>query len=111
MRPASPAGLFYGWRVVAVCFTAAVFTWGFGVFGASVYLSQLTRTQSWSVALVSGGVTFFYLTNVLALTTIGGFIDRFGSRQVFIAGACTLGAGVAGIGQVTAPWQLYGTFA
>ena len=111
MPPAASPHLFYGWRVVAVCFAAAVFTWGFGVFGASVYLSEVTRSQGWSVALVSGGVTVFYLTNVLALTTIGGIIDRFGPRQIFIAGALALGLGVAGIGQVAAPWQLYAAFA
>ncbi len=110
MSPRTPPSLFYGWRVVAVCFAAAVFTWGFGVFGASVYLSEVTRTHGWSVALVSGGVTVFYLTNVLALTTIGGVIDRFGPRLVFIAGALALGLGVAGIGQVASPWQLCAAF-
>ncbi|MFT6581829.1 MAG: hypothetical protein ACJAU6_002270 [Alphaproteobacteria bacterium] len=37
---------FYGWRVVGVCFVAAVLTWGFSVFGASVYLAEITRAQS-----------------------------------------------------------------
>ena len=102
--------VFYGWRVVAVCFVAAVFTWGFGVFGASVYLSEVTRLRGWSVSLVSGGVTAFYLTNALSLTAIGGFVDRFGPRPVFVGGALALGLGVAGIGQVAAPWQLYAAF-
>ena len=34
--------MYYGWRVVAICFVAATFTWGFGVYGASVYLSQIS---------------------------------------------------------------------
>jgi MFS family permease len=102
--------LFYGWRVVAVCFVAAVFTWGFGVFGASVYLSEVTRLRGWSVSLVSGAVTAFYLTNALSLTAIGSFVDRFGARPVFVGGALALGLGVACIGQVAAPWQLYAAF-
>jgi MFS family permease len=110
MRLPKPSSVFHGWWVVAVCFVAAVFTWGFGVFGASVYLSAITRGQGWSVSLVSGGITAFYLTNALSLTAIGSFIDRFGPRPVFIGGALALGTGVASIGQVAAPWQLYAAF-
>jgi MFS family permease len=102
--------IFYGWRVVFVCFIAAAFTWGFGVFGASVYLNEVTRVRGWSVSLVSGGITAFYLVNAFSLTAIGGFVDRYGSRPVFVAGALALGVGIAGIGQVTQLWQLYAAF-
>jgi len=40
----------HGWRVVAFCFLAAVFTWGLGVFGASVYLHEVTKARGWSVS-------------------------------------------------------------
>ena len=36
----------HGWRVVAFCSLAAVFTWGLGVFGASVYLHEVTKAGS-----------------------------------------------------------------
>jgi MFS family permease len=101
---------FYGWRVVAVCFMAAVFAWGLGVFGASVYLAELTRAQGWSVALVSAAVTVFYLTNALSLWAIGGAIDRFGSRAVFIGGATALGLAVAALGQVATPAEMFAAF-
>jgi len=52
----------HGWRVVAFCFLAAVFTWGLGVFGASVYLHEVTKARGWSISLVSAGITVFYLT-------------------------------------------------
>jgi MFS family permease len=105
-----PLGFFYGWRVVAVCFMAAVFAWGFGVFGASVYLAEITRAEGWSVSLVSMSVTAFYLTNALSLMAIGSCIDRFGSRALFILGALALGLSVAGLGQVSQPWQLFAAF-
>ncbi len=66
--------------------------------------------RGWTVALVSGGVTCFYLTNALILTVVGSALDRFGSRPVFIAGAVALGCGVAAMGRVATPWQLYGAF-
>ena len=108
MLAASP--VYYGWRVVAVCFVAALFTWGFGVFGASVYLSAITNGRAWSVSTVSGGITAFYLTNALSLTAVGSAIDRLGSRPVLIAGSLALGVGVACLGLVAAPWQLYASF-
>ena len=101
---------YHGWLVVGVCFMAATFTWGFGVFGASVYLSEVTRATGWPIALVSSAVTVFYLTNAMALTTVGAAIDRHGSRPVFLFGILALALAVMLIGQVTATWQLFGAF-
>lgn len=103
--------LFYGWRVVGVCFAVAMLTWGFAVYGASVYLGAITGSRGWTVSFVSGGVTCFYITNALFLPVIGSVLDRFGPRFVFIGGALALGCGVALMGEVVAPWQLYGAFA
>lgn len=102
--------VYHGWLVVGVCFMAAVFTWGFGVFGASVYLSEVTRATGWPVSLVSAAVTTFYLTNALALTSVGTAIDRYGSRPVFIFGIVALALSVSLIGHAQAQWQLFGAF-
>ncbi|MFN4089330.1 MAG: MFS transporter [Alphaproteobacteria bacterium] len=102
--------VFHGWRVVGACFVAAVFTWGFGVFGGSVYLAEVTRAQAWPVSLVAGGLTVFYLTNALALGTVGRLIDRHGARPVFCFGAVALAIGTAAMGRVEAVWQLYAAF-
>ena len=102
--------MYYGWRVVAVCFCAAVFTWGFGVFGASVYLHEVTSAHGWSVSLVSAAITVFYLTNALVVPLVGSAIDRRGARPVFAVGTLALAAGVAAIGVVAAPWQLFAAF-
>jgi hypothetical protein len=32
-----------GWRVVAACFLMAIACWGFGLYGHSVYLVELSR--------------------------------------------------------------------
>lgn len=102
--------IFYGWRVVGICFVAAVFTWGFGTFGNSVYLAEITRAQGWPVSLVSGAVTVFYLTAAVSATVVGRLIDRHGSRAIYIAGALALGLGTAAMGSVGAVWQLYAAF-
>ena len=43
-----------GWRVVLACYLAAVFCWGFGLYGHGVYLTELHRLHGWPTALISG---------------------------------------------------------
>ncbi len=103
-------GMFYGWRVVGVCFVAAVFTWGLGVFGGSVYLKEIGDGHGWPTALVASALTVFYLTNAVCLPAIGAAIDRWGPRPVILFGVMMLALGVAGVGRLTALWQLYAAF-
>lgn len=102
--------LYHGWKVVGVCFMAALFTWGFGVFGASVYLAEITRATGWPVSIVSAAITVFYLTNAVSLTTVGAAIDRRGARPVLMFGVVCLALSVVLIGQAQAQWQLFGAF-
>jgi len=102
--------MFYGWRVVGACFVAAVFTWGFGVFGGSVYLKVIVNDHGWTTALVSSALTVFYLTNAVSLPAIGAGIDRWGSRFIIAGGAALLAIGVASVGRLASLWQLYAAF-
>ncbi len=102
--------LFYGWRVVCVCFVAATFTWGLGVFGSSVYLGELTTTRAWPVSTVSVAVTVFFLTAAVVLPLVGRAIDRLGPRPVISAGVLLLAVGVIAVGQLNAIWQVFGAF-
>jgi len=104
------APLFYGWRVVAACFVIAAITWALGLFGASVYLQAVTGAHGWPVAEVSSAITLFFLVSASIQRIVGRRIDRLGPRPVLLTGALSLGLGVALIGQVVAPWQLYPCF-
>ena len=103
--------LFYGWRIVAVCLIAAAFANAFGLFGASVYLHALIDSRGWSAGTVSGAITLLYVTSALLLIPVGGIIGRAGPRSVFGLGAVAFAAGLAAVGQVTQPWQIYVVFA
>ncbi len=103
--------MFYGWRVVGVCFVAAVFTWGFGVFGSSVYLSEVSRAHVWSTSIVSAAITVFFLTNAIVLPAISAGISRFGPRYVISGGGLLLGAGIVAVGRLEELWQLFAAFA
>jgi MFS family permease len=101
---------FYGWRVVAACFVVAAFAWALGLFGSSVYLQAVTATHGWAIGEVSAAITLFFVVSASVQRTVGRRIDRHGPRLVLSLGAVLMGLGVAAIGQVTTPWQLYPCF-
>ena len=102
--------MFYGWRVVAACFVIAAFAWGLGLFGSSVYLQAVTTAHGWPIAEVASAITLFFLVSALVQRMVGRSIDRWGPRPVLSLGAISMCLGVALIGQVMAPWQLYPCF-
>ena len=102
--------MFHGWRVVAACFVIAAFAWGLGLFGSSVYLQAVTATHGWLIAEVASAITLFFVVSALVQRTVGRSIDRWGPRPVLLLGAVSMCLGVALIGQVSAPWQLYPCF-
>jgi len=104
------SGLFYGWRIVAVCLVASVFASALSLFGAGVYLHALGGQNGWRTGLISGAITLFYVVSAILLIPVGGILSRFGPQPVFALGASALAGGVAMIGHVSAPWQAYAAF-
>jgi len=81
-----------------------------GLYGVGVYLHAVTDAKGWSISLVSGGVTLFYVVSALLLVLVGTSISCFGSKPVIGLGALAMAAGVAGIGRAGEPWQAYAAF-
>ena len=102
--------VFHGWRVVVACFVIAAFAWALGLFGASVYLQAVTAAHGWPIAEVASAITLFFLVSASIQRLVGRSIDRWGPRPVLSLGAVSMTLGVALIGQVSAPWQLYPCF-
>ena len=100
-----------GWRVVLVCFLAAVFCWGFGLYGHGVYLTELHRLHGWSTSLISGAVTGFYLLTAALVFFISDVIARLGPKRAMLGGACCFGGAVVLLSVINAPWQLYPVYA
>jgi predicted MFS family arabinose efflux permease len=103
--------LFHGWRVVAACFVIAACAWSLGLFGSSVYLQAVTAAHGWPVADVATAITLFFLVSASVQRPVGRGIDRWGPRPVLLVGVACMASGVALIGQVSVPWQLYPCFA
>jgi MFS family permease len=96
-----------GWRVVLACFLAAVFCWGFGLYGHGVYLTELHRLHGWPTSLISGAVTSFYLLTAAFVVFISDAIARLGPKLVMLGGMLCFGTAVALLAVINAPWQLY----
>src|SRR5438034_6199617 len=108
--PGMGARFFYGWKVVGATFVMALFSFGLGFYGLTLYVATLQRLHGWSAATVSAPVTVYYLCGALLTASIGDLYERFGPRVVVAGGSIAMAAGVAGLGVVTQPWHLYPTF-
>jgi MFS family permease len=102
--------VFYGWRIVAVCLVAAVVGNALGLFGASVYLHSIVETRGWPTGFVSAAATLFFLTSAVLLFSVGSAIARFGPRPVITLGVLAMAGGVAIVGRIDEPWQVYIAF-
>jgi MFS family permease len=96
-----------GWPVVLACFAAAVFAWGFAAFGPAVYLAELQRQYGWSAAMIGSATTVAFIVGAGLVPWAGTAIERLGARVVLTGGLLLIGAGVIGLSQAAAPWQLY----
>ena len=102
---------YHGWWVVFCCFVIALYGWGLGFYGLSLYLVALTKAQSWSPATVSAAITFYYIAGAFLVMQVGDTIQKNGGRIVVLFGVGLMGLGVLGLTLVREPWQLYLAFA
>ena len=96
--------------MVAACLAVATIGWGLGLFGSSVYLHALARDKGWSIGLISGAITLYYIVSAPVLVWVGSTIARVGPRPIIAFGAVAMGLGVASLGWVSAPWHVYLSF-
>ena len=104
------ARYFYGWNVVAATFVMALASFGLGFYGIAVYVAMLQQLHGWSASVVSAPVTVYYVAGALLTAAIASVYERFGPRAVVASGAAAMAAGVATLGLVNHPWQLYPVF-
>ncbi|MEQ8813158.1 MAG: MFS transporter [Thalassobaculum sp.] len=102
--------MFHGWKVVATAFLVALFGWGFGFYGAGVYLATLAEAHGWAAGTLGAAITGYYLLGGALLTIVPRAVDRFGERPVLLTGSVAMGAAVLAVTRVTEPWQLWPAF-
>jgi MFS family permease len=101
---------YFGWRVVIACFLMALACWGFGLYGHSVYLSELTRLYGWPPSLISGASTASYLFNAVLVIFTSNALARFGARRFVLFGVASLGLAITLLAFAREPWQVYAAY-
>ena len=96
-----------GWRAVLACFCVAIFAWGFGFYGQSVYLAELHRLRGWPTAVIGAATTVFYLVGALLVPFVQRVLDRIGARGLLAGGVLILGVGALWFANAAAEWQLF----
>ena len=100
-----------GWRVVGVCFLTAVFAWGLGFYGQSVYLAELRRLHGWPASEISTATTCFYLFSAMLVVFVGEAIRTLGPRRLLAGAVACMSSAAVLLALVSAPWQLYAVYA
>lgn len=98
---------FYGWRVVWAAFAVAVFAWGVGFYGPSVFLHALHQGRGWPVSLISAAITCHFLLSAILVARLPALHLRFGLVAATRAGGVLAGLGVAAWAIVPSPWMLF----
>ncbi len=106
-RGVGPVRGFFGWKVVAAAFTLAVFGWGIGFYGMSVFLHALHQGRGWPVGVVSAAITWHYLSSAALITWLPAAYARFGVAAVTRAGVVACALGLLGWALAAEPWQLF----
>ena len=88
----------------------ALFSFGLGFYGLTVYVAMLQRLHGWSASAVSAPITVYYVIGALLTAVIGSVYERVGPRVVVTAGSVAMAGGVAALGVVTRAWHLYLVF-
>jgi predicted MFS family arabinose efflux permease len=104
-------GFYHGWWVVICCFVIALYGWGLGFYGLSLYMVALQKLHGWSAATISAAITAYYICGAFLVMQVGDLIQRRGGRIVVIAGTGLMGLGVIGLTFLKEPWHLYAAFA
>lgn len=95
-----------GWRVARVAFIVAMFGWGIGFYGVSVYIPALHQSRGWPIATISVAVTAHYLVSAIMIANLLSAYRRFGIRRVTLAGAALAAAGAMAWSTAGELWQL-----
>ena len=90
---------------VTTGYTSGTFWQGFGAF-----FDPIVEQFGWSRAITSAAISLQRTESGMVSPFVGYFIDRFGPRNVMLAGILMTGAGFILLGRINSLWQFYAAF-
>src|SRR5881227_3066520 len=85
---------FFGWSVAWSAFTIAVFAWGIGFYGPSVFLQALHASHGWPVSQISMAMTVHFLLSAVVIACLPDIHRRLGIARATFLGAVATAAGL-----------------
>ncbi|MEH2497752.1 putative MFS family arabinose efflux permease [Bradyrhizobium sp. AZCC 1678] len=101
------ASRFFGWSVAWSAFAIAVFAWGIGFYGPSVFLQSLHQTRGWPISQISLAVTGHFLLSAIVIAGLPEIHRRLGIAKTTFLGAVLTAAGLILWSGAREPWQLF----
>jgi sugar phosphate permease len=102
--------VFYGWWVVAACFSISLFIHGIIGFGFTALFEPLSDKYGWTSTQISFAASLRGLEVGLLSPFIGLLIDKWGTRIFIIAGAVLCGLAMLLLSQVSTLAMFYVAF-
>ncbi len=96
----------YSWAILAAGFTVLFFSGG-SRFAFGLMLRPMSEELDVSRSTLSLAVAMFMVVSALAMPFVGRLVDRWSLRGTIAVAALTGAAGLALMGQVQAPWQVF----
>ena len=98
---------FFGWKVAWFAFAVAVFSWGVGFYGPSVFLHTLHADRGWSISSISAAITTHFLLSAAMVVYLPDAHRRFGLAWITLTGVGFSIVGMLAWANSQYPWQLY----
>jgi MFS family permease len=98
---------FFGWSVAWSAFAIAVFAWGTGFYGPSVFLQTLHQSRGWPISQISMAITAHFLLSAIVIAYLPEIHRRFGIASTTFLGAAVTAVGLILWSNSREPWQLF----
>jgi MFS family permease len=99
--------VFYGWKIVAVCFLTLFVSVGFGFYSFGAFFKALADELGGSRLGVGLGLSVFTATSGLLGPLLARALDRGSIRNVMSTGVLLLGAGFLALSRIDSLGQFY----
>ncbi|MEH2626928.1 MFS family permease [Bradyrhizobium sp. AZCC 1719] len=101
------ASRFFGWSVAWSAFAIAVFAWGIGFYGPSVFLQSLHESRGWPISKISMAITAHFLVSAIIIAYLPEIHRRLGIATTTFIGAVATATGLIFWSGAREPWQLF----
>lgn len=98
---------FFGWSVAWAAFVLAVFAWGIGFYGPSVFLQVLHDRHGWSISAISSAITVHFLCSAGIIFFLPEIHRRYGVFRTTVIGVLFTVAGIVAWASAASLWHLF----